>query len=147
MDRTLSNPISDVATTAACRTPKRRSQRFLDGWLRGTNLSWLIFDCETGALAAPRLAERMKQDSTSVFAGPAYWGRGLMAEAIEAVVDWAFPTSPFFGLGGLRLRERVLARVLERLDSSAKGCFGNGRSTRMFRDSAGLLLLRPDSAN
>jgi ribosomal-protein-alanine N-acetyltransferase len=72
------------------RDAEEAVQRFRDGWERGTHFTWLIIDRETGELAGSIAA---RKDEHGVNLGYLlvrdFWGRGLMAEAIEAVMQWA----------------------------------------------------------
>lgn len=98
-------------------------QRFLEGWQRGTTFSWLIFDRETGELAGSLAA---RKDETGFNLGyllaRSYWGRGLMVEAIEAVVNWAFTDPTVFRIWAICDCENgASARVLEKAGFQREG--------------------------
>lgn len=98
-------------------------QRFLDGWERGTNFTWLIFDRETGELAGS-IAARKEDNGINLgyLLARAYWGRALMAEAIEAVVRWAFDDPSVFAIRAVcDVENWASARVLEKTGFVCEG--------------------------
>ena len=85
-------------------------QRFLSGWTSGTQFCWLIFTRDTDELAGS-IAARKDENGVNLgyLLARSYWGRGLMTEAVSAVVFLGFQRSIRFpGLGGLRRREPSL---------------------------------------
>ena len=98
-------------------------RRFLDGWERGTHFTWLIFERETGELAGSIAARKDEQEVNLGFllARP-FWGRGLMAEAIEAVVQWAFDDPSVLRIwAACDVENRASARVLAKTGFVCEG--------------------------
>ena len=98
-------------------------QRFLDGWEHGTHFTWLIFDRETGELAGS-IAARTDESGVNLgyLLARAFWGRGLMAEAIEAVVLWAFDDSSILRIWAVcDVENRASARVLAKTGFVCEG--------------------------
>ena len=81
----LWRPHTDIAET------RNVIESFLANWDAGTSFCWLIFDHATNTLAGS-IAARTKEDGFDVgyLLARRWWGKGLMAEAITAVTDWAF---------------------------------------------------------
>jgi RimJ/RimL family protein N-acetyltransferase len=70
---------------------------FLEGWRSGSSYCWLIFRREGGELAGS-IAGRIDPQGINLgylMARP-FWGQGLMSEALNAVVEWAFSDPTLF---------------------------------------------------
>jgi RimJ/RimL family protein N-acetyltransferase len=98
-------------------------QRFLDAWECGTHLTWLILDRKTGELAGSIAARRDENGmNLGYLLARTYWGRGLMAEAIEAVVQWAFDDPSVLRTSAVcDVENRASARVLEKTGFVCEG--------------------------
>lgn len=71
--------------------------RFLEGWRSGGHYCWLIFRRDTDELAGA-IGGRKGPEGVNLgylLARP-FWGQGLMSEALEAVVEWAFSDPSVF---------------------------------------------------
>ena len=73
-------------------------ERRLAGWQSGADFSWLLWTRDVseeliGSVSARPDGHRM--DLGYVLAR-SHWGRGLMTEAVRAVVDWAFSEPSIF---------------------------------------------------
>jgi RimJ/RimL family protein N-acetyltransferase len=91
-------------------------EHFLQKWSEGSAFSWFLFTGGDGDLIGS-IAARVKQEEIElgyVLARP-FWGRGLMLEAIAAVVEWAF-TRPDIGRVSAMcdVENHASARVLEK---------------------------------
>jgi ribosomal-protein-alanine N-acetyltransferase len=96
---------------------------FLDSWRDGCEFHWLLFRHGgselIGATGVRREAYRL--DRGYVLARR-HWGYGFMAEALTAVVDWAFTEPSVFRIGALcDIDDRRSARVLERAGFEREG--------------------------
>lgn len=98
-------------------------QRFLSGWTSGTRFCWLIFVRESGELVGS-IATRKDENGVNLgyLLARAYWGRGLMTEAVAAVVQWALGDSSVFRIWAVcDVENRASARVLERTGFLCEG--------------------------
>jgi ribosomal-protein-alanine N-acetyltransferase len=96
---------------------------FLDSWRDGCEFHWLLFRHGgselIGATGVRREAQRL--DRGYVLARR-HWGYAFMAEALTAVVDWAFTEPSVFRIGALcDIDDRRSARVLERAGFEREG--------------------------
>jgi [ribosomal protein S5]-alanine N-acetyltransferase len=91
-------------------------ERFLSGWAAGTQFCWLIFAREGNELAGS-IAARRDENGVNLgylLARP-HWGRGLMTEAVAAVVRWAYSDPSVFRIwAACDVENEASARVLEK---------------------------------
>jgi RimJ/RimL family protein N-acetyltransferase len=91
-------------------------QRFLSGWIPGTQFCWLIFTRDTGELVGS-IAARKDENGVNLgyLMARSHWGRGLMTEAVATVVHWAFGDPSIFQIWAVcDVDNRASARVLEK---------------------------------
>lgn len=92
------------------------ARRFLNDWASKTQFCWLIFARDTGELAGSIAARKAENEMNLGFLlARSYWGRGFMAEAVAAVVHWAFSDPSISRIwAACDVENRASARVLEK---------------------------------
>jgi ribosomal-protein-alanine N-acetyltransferase len=98
-------------------------QRFLTRWESETEFCWMIFDRRTEELIGSIAARPEERGFNLGFLlAQAWWGRGLMPEAIGAVTQWAF-SNPFVSRvwAVCDLENRASARALEKSGFTKEG--------------------------
>lgn len=91
-------------------------QRFLRSWISGTQFCWLVLTRDTGELAGS-IAARKDENGVNLgyLLARSHWGRGLMPEAVTAVVRWAFSDPSVFRIWAVcDVENRASVRVLEK---------------------------------
>lgn len=106
----LWRPHPDISET------HRVIEHFLTQWSAGTAFNWLLFFNATNELVGS-IGARTKDDGFDLgyLLAQRWWGEGLMPEAIEAVIKWAF-TQPWVSRvsAACDVENRASARVLEK---------------------------------
>jgi ribosomal-protein-alanine N-acetyltransferase len=117
--------------------------RFLAGWEKSEEFTWLLFTNDTSEMIGS-IAARPEESGFSLgfLLARAHWGRGYMPEAIAAVVAWAFSqpeVSRVFAACDVEnhasaralekagfVREDILHRslVLPNISSAPRDCYG-----------------------
>ncbi len=101
-------------------------EKFLNGWNSGTQFCWLIFARDTGELVGS-IAVRKDQNGINLgyLLARSHWGRGLMSEAVAAVVRWAFEDPSVFRVWAVcDVENPASARVLEKTGFVREGVLG-----------------------
>lgn len=90
--------------------------RFLKDWRTGSKFCWLLFRRDEGELAGS-IAARIDGQGMHLgylLARP-FWGQGLMSEAVNALIDWAFSQPSIFRVWAVcDVENESSARLLER---------------------------------
>ena len=98
------------------RDAQEAVERFLEDWRTGSKFCWLLFRQEGGELVGS-IAARIDQQGVHLgylLAQP-FWGQGLMSEAVNALVDWAFSERSIFRVWAVcDVENESSARLLER---------------------------------
>jgi RimJ/RimL family protein N-acetyltransferase len=90
-------------------------ERFLEGWRTGKSYCWLIFSRDDEKLLGAISARNDQGINLGYVLARPFWGQGLMSEALNVVVDWAFSTPSVFRVWAVCDLENVAsARLLER---------------------------------
>ncbi len=91
-------------------------QRFLAGWNSGTRFCWMMIARDTNELVGS-IAARNDENGVNLgyLLARAHWDRGLMAEAIWAVTQWALGDPTVFRVWAVcDVENRASARLLEK---------------------------------
>ncbi len=109
--------------------------RFLDLWRDGSGFHWLLFQYGgselMGAIGVRREAHRLE---LGYVLARRHWGYGFMAEAITAVVDWAFSEPSVLRVGAVcDIDNQRSARLLERAGFERRAFYALGRFIRTFQ--------------
>ena len=119
-----SPPLTDEAAAAALLTQIERNFRIHERYQWG--VARRADDVVIGTCSLGHLDAQNRRAETGYILGSAYWGQGLMAEALLALVGFAFAPVPV-GLGLHRLeadidpRNAASRRSLERLGFQSEG--------------------------
>ena len=90
-------------------------ERFTEGWRSGRSFCWLIFTRNDGELVGAIAAREDQGINLGYLLARPFWGRGLMSEALSAIVEWAFTQSSVFRVWAVcDLENEASARLLER---------------------------------
>jgi [ribosomal protein S5]-alanine N-acetyltransferase len=97
--------------------------RFLDSWRDGCAFNWLLFQSGgselMGAIGVRREAHQLE---LGYVLARRHWGCGFMAEAVTAVVDWAFSEPSVLRVGAVcDIDNQRSARLLERAGFKREG--------------------------
>lgn len=97
--------------------------RFLDSWRDGSGFHWLLFqDGGSELMGAIGLRGEAPRLELGYVLARRYWGHGFMAEAVTAVVDWAFTEPSVFRVGALcDVDNQRSARLLEKAGFEREG--------------------------
>lgn len=72
-------------------------KRFLEGWRSGASYCWLLFRRHGGDLVGCIAARKDQQGiNLGYLLARAFWGKGLMNEALGAVAEWTFSDPSVF---------------------------------------------------
>ena len=89
--------------------------RFLEAWRSGKSYCWLIFRREGDELVGAISARADQGINLGYLIARRWWRHGLMSEALNAVVDWAFSVPSVFRVWAVcDLENEASARLLER---------------------------------
>jgi RimJ/RimL family protein N-acetyltransferase len=91
-------------------------QRFLSGWSSGTRFCWIILSRDTNEVVGS-IAARHDENGVNLgyLLAREFWGRGLMAEAVSAVTQWAFGDPTVFRVWAVcDVENQASARLLEK---------------------------------
>ena len=126
----------------------------LNDWIShyddGGFFNWAIELKETGSvignIAAVKVFEEAEAAEIGYCMGRAFWGRGIMPEALRAVMDYLFDT---VGLNRIEAHHDVnnpkSGRVMEKAGMKREGVRrGGGKNNQGICDVAGYALLRSD---
>lgn len=91
--------------------------RCKEGWANGSPLVWMLENLETGELAGSVAARPRKHGvNLGYLLGRDYWGRGLMVEALNPVVEWWLGQEDVFRVWATTdVENDASRRVLEKL--------------------------------
>jgi RimJ/RimL family protein N-acetyltransferase len=94
-----------------------------DGWVKSGPFTWVITLRESGRLAgAIELRPQGHRVELGYVLGRAYWGRGLMTEAVRAVTDWALAQADIYRVWAVcDVANHASARVLEKAGMQREG--------------------------
>ncbi len=89
--------------------------RFLENWRSGKSYCWLIFRRDSKELIGAISARHDQGLNIGYALARAFWGKGFMSEAVNAVVEWAFSVPGVFRVWAVcDLDNAASARLLER---------------------------------
>ncbi len=98
-------------------------QRFVSGWTSETRFCWLIVTRDADELVGS-IAARKDENGVNLgyLLARSHWGRGLMTEAVAAIVRWAFSDPSIFRVWAVcDVENRASARVLEKAGFLCEG--------------------------
>lgn len=97
--------------------------RFLDSWRDESGFNWLLFqDGGSELMGAIGLRGESHRPELGYVLARRYWGQGFMAEAVTAVVDWAFTEPSVSRVGALcDVDNQRSARLLEKAGFEREG--------------------------
>jgi len=97
------------------RESEEAVQRFTEHWETGKTFHWLIFQQDSQQLVGGISARREQGVVLGYCLARAFWGKGYMSEAVNAVVNWAFSDPSVFRVWAVcDLENEASARLLER---------------------------------
>ena len=154
----FSNWASDPEVTKFLTWPAHKSvdvtRWVLNDWIShyddGAFFQWAIELKETGSvignIAVVKVWEEAEAAEIGYCMGRAFWGRGIMPEALRAVMDYLFDT---VGLNRIEAHHDVnnpkSGRVMEKAGMKREGVRrGGGKNNQGICDVAGYALLRSD---
>jgi [ribosomal protein S5]-alanine N-acetyltransferase len=90
-------------------------ERFLEGWRSGKSYCWLIFRRDGEELVGAISVRKDQGINLGYLVARPFWGQGYMAEALTAVVEWAFSIPSIFRVWAVcDVENHASARLLER---------------------------------
>ena len=154
----FSNWASDPEVTKFLTWPAHQSidvtRRILNAWISyyddGGFFQWAIELKETGSvignIAVVRLEEAIGEAEIGYCMGRAWWGRGIMPEALRAVCDYLFDTVGVDRIcAGHDVKNPNSGRVMEKAGLRKEGVRrGGGKNNQGICDTACYALLRSD---
>ncbi len=154
----FSNWASDPEVTKFLTWPAHSSidvtRRILNDWIScyadGGFFQWAIELKETGRvignIAVVRLEEAIGEAEIGYCMGRAWWGQGIMPEALRAVVDYLFDTAGIDRIcAGHDVNNPNSGRVMEKAGLRKEGARrGGGKNNQGICDTACYALLRSD---
>lgn len=98
-------------------------QGCLEGWSEGNDLSWMIKEGTSDhCIGMVGLRIRVFKADVGYVLARQFWGRGIMTEAVQAVVDWVFSDPTIFRVWAVCDVENLASmRVLEKVGMSREG--------------------------
>ena len=156
----FSNWASDPEVTKFLTWPPHSSadvtRKILNSWIScyddGGFFQWAIELKETGSvigsIAVVRLEEAISEAEIGYCLGRAYWGRGIMPEALRAVCDYLFDTAEINRIcAGHDVNNPKSGRVMEKAGLQKEGVRrSGGKNNQGICDVACYALLRSDRA-
>ncbi len=154
----FSNWASDPEVTKFLTWPPHSSadvtRKILNSWIScyddGGFFQWAIELKETGgvigSIAVVRLEEAISEAEIGYCLGRAYWGKGIMPEALRAVCDYLFDTAEINRIcAGHDVNNPKSGRVMEKAGLKKEGVRrGGGKNNQGICDTACYALLRSD---
>ncbi|HSV62299.1 MAG TPA: GNAT family N-acetyltransferase [Chthoniobacterales bacterium] len=97
------------------RESEETVQRFIEHWETWKTFHWLVFQQDSQQLVGAISARREQGVVLGYCLARAFWGKGYMSEAVNAVVHWAFSDPSVFRVWAVcDLENEASARLLER---------------------------------
>lgn len=120
--------------------------RYEDGGFFNWAIEWKETGSVIGNIAVVRLEEAIGEAEIGYCLGRAYWGRGIMPEALRAVTDYLFDTAGIDRItAGHDVNNPKSGRVMEKAGLRKEGIRrGGGRNNQGICDVACYALLRSD---
>ncbi len=122
--------------------------RYEDGGFFNWAIEWKESGRVIGNIAVVKLEEAIDAAEIGYCLGRAFWGRGIMPEALRAVMDYLFDTAGLNRItAGHDTRNLKSGRVMEKAGMKLEGVMrAAGRNNQGIRDVACYALLRGDRA-
>ena len=123
---------------------------WVSGYADGGNFNWAIEWKETGrvigGISVVRLEEATDEAEIGYCLGRAFWGRGIMPEALRAVMDYLFDTAEINRISaGHDVNNTKSGRVMEKAGMKKEGIRRQGgRNQQGICDMACYSMLRSD---
>ena len=154
----FANWASDPEVTRFLTWPTHRSAEvtamIVNSWVSrygdGSFFQWAVEWKETGSvigsIAVVRLEEAIGEAEIGYCLGRAFWGRGIMPEALRAVIDYLFDTAGLNRItAGYDVNNPNSGRVMEKAGMLKEGVLrASGRNNTGIRDVAIYGILRSD---
>jgi RimJ/RimL family protein N-acetyltransferase len=97
-------------------------QRCLDGWENGTEYTWAICLLDGSLIGALALRVTGFKADTGYVIARRFWGQGYAAEALQAIVAWAFAQATIYRVWAVcDVENTASARVMEKAGMTREG--------------------------